>query len=116
MSPISTTDPKNGLQALLYHLPSSDFHDITVGFNGNQAEPGYDLVTGLGSPIANLVVTDLVGVAGIGDFMPLDQLSDQPPAIATVNGQIYVAWSGRNDELLNFMPVDSSLTPEPALS
>ena len=46
----------------IYHLPSSDFHDITVGYNGNNtlngynAGPGYDLVTGWGTPVANLLV------------------------------------------------------------
>jgi subtilase family serine protease len=32
------------------------FHDITSGSNGFDAAPGYDLVTGLGSPIANNLV------------------------------------------------------------
>jgi subtilase family serine protease len=46
----------------LYQLPAGDFHDITSGSNGGyQAGPGYDLVTGRGSPVANLVVRDLVG-------------------------------------------------------
>ena len=41
----------------LYQLPSSDFHDVTTGSNGTySAGTGYDLVTGLGSPIANLLV------------------------------------------------------------
>lgn len=31
----------------------SNFHDITSGNNGNAASVGYDLVTGIGSPIAN---------------------------------------------------------------
>jgi uncharacterized protein (DUF2141 family) len=44
----------------IYSLPSSDFHDITSGNNGFSAGPGYDLVTGRGSPIANLLVPDLV--------------------------------------------------------
>jgi hypothetical protein len=48
-------------QAALYQLPSGDFHDITGGSNGNLAAPGYDLATGLGSPIASLVVGGLVG-------------------------------------------------------
>jgi subtilase family serine protease len=44
----------------LYNLPSSDFNDITVGNNGTySATPGYDLVTGRGTPIANLLVPDL---------------------------------------------------------
>jgi subtilase family serine protease len=43
----------------LYCLPSSDFHDITTGNNGFAAGPGYDLATGLGTPIANVLVPDL---------------------------------------------------------
>jgi hypothetical protein len=45
----------------LYSLPAGDFHDIVSGDNGYPAGPGYDLATGLGSPIANLVVADLIG-------------------------------------------------------
>ena len=43
----------------IYGLASTDFHDITSGSNGFLAGLGYDLVTGRGSPIANLVVADL---------------------------------------------------------
>ncbi|HEV3260035.1 MAG TPA: S53 family peptidase [Gemmataceae bacterium] len=53
-SPLSTSQV---LAALYQHR--TDFHDITKGNNGHPAGPGYDLVTGLGSPIANLVVNDL---------------------------------------------------------
>jgi subtilisin-like proprotein convertase family protein len=58
----------NGLPALdgatqtlprLYTLPSNDFHDITTGNNGLPAGPGYDLVTGLGSPVGNLLIADM---------------------------------------------------------
>jgi hypothetical protein len=45
----------------LYSLPASDFHDITSGNSGYAAGPGYDLVTGRGSPIANLLVAGLAG-------------------------------------------------------
>jgi fibronectin type 3 domain-containing protein len=45
----------------LYQLPSADFHDITSGDNGGfSAGPGYDMVTGLGTPVANRVVADLL--------------------------------------------------------
>ncbi len=45
----------------LYQIPKSDFHDITSGSNGSfQATAGFDEVTGNGSPIANLVVNDLI--------------------------------------------------------
>ncbi|HEY1683707.1 MAG TPA: hypothetical protein VGG19_03005 [Tepidisphaeraceae bacterium] len=52
----------SGTQTLtdLYSLPSSDFHDITSGSNGSySATTGYDLVTGRGSPVANLLVPAL---------------------------------------------------------
>ncbi len=46
----------------LYALPSTDFHDITTGSNNEySAQPGYDLVTGLGTPLANLIVPALAG-------------------------------------------------------
>jgi subtilase family serine protease len=43
----------------LYSLPGSDFHDITTGNNGYPAGAGYDQATGLGTPVANLLVPDL---------------------------------------------------------
>jgi subtilase family serine protease len=55
----------------LYQLPSGDYHDVTSGSNGGYfAGPGYDLVTGRGSPVANLLVPALAG------FSP-----GQPPSI-----------------------------------
>ncbi len=47
--------------AAIYGLSASDFHDITTGSNGNAASAGYDLVTGRGTPIANALVSALVG-------------------------------------------------------
>ena len=38
---------------------AADFHDITSGFNGYNAATGYDMVTGLGTPKANVLVPDL---------------------------------------------------------
>ena len=45
----------------LYSLPSTDFHDIIYGSNGYSAGAGYDLVTGRGTPVANLLVPALAG-------------------------------------------------------
>ena len=39
---------------------------ITSGSNGYAARAGYNLVTGLGTPVANLLVPDLVGYQGPG--------------------------------------------------
>src|SRR5262249_45149607 len=44
----------------IYQLPPTDFHDITSGNNRLAASPGFDLVTGRGSPRANLLVPALV--------------------------------------------------------
>jgi subtilase family serine protease len=46
----------------IYSAPSTDFHDITSGHNAfYMATSGYDLVTGRGSPKANLLVGYLTG-------------------------------------------------------
>ena len=45
----------------LYSLPTSAFHDITTGSNGHAATTGYDLATGLGSAVANVLIPDLAG-------------------------------------------------------
>jgi hypothetical protein len=60
---LSSLDGPSETLPQLYQLPASAFHDITTGGNGFRAGPGYDLVTGLGSPIADRVVTGLVGEA-----------------------------------------------------
>ena len=45
----------------LYQLSTNDYHDITQGNNGYAAGVGYDLATGLGTPVASRVVGDLWG-------------------------------------------------------
>jgi subtilase family serine protease len=54
---------------MLYNMSSADYHDVTTGVtndnpfadNGYSASFGYDLTTGLGSPIANDFVMALAG-------------------------------------------------------
>jgi hypothetical protein len=58
---LGTLDGPSQTLPALYKLPTSDFHDITTGSNGAySAGTGYDLVTGIGTPIANDVVAGLV--------------------------------------------------------
>lgn len=61
----SSLDGATQLLPAIYQLSTADFHDVTSGSsNGTPtytAAAGYDLVTGRGSPIANLVIRDLVG-------------------------------------------------------
>jgi hypothetical protein len=74
----SGLDPTQVLQAI-YSLPTSDFHTITTGYNGFNAGAGYDTLTGLGSPVANLLISGLVSY---GVTIQLGQLAItvQPPA------------------------------------
>ncbi len=53
-------------QQALYSLPQADYHSITSGFNGYDAGPGYNLVTGLGTPMADRLVPDLIAWSGPG--------------------------------------------------
>jgi hypothetical protein len=51
----------NDAQQALYSLPRTDFNSITSGNNnGFDAGLGYNMVTGLGSPKANVLVSDLI--------------------------------------------------------
>ncbi len=46
----------------IYTFPQDDFNDILTGSNGTYtAGPGYDLLTGRGSPKADRVIRDLIG-------------------------------------------------------
>jgi subtilase family serine protease len=57
---LGTLDGTSQTLPMLYSLPSSDFHDITDGANARySAGPGYDMVTGRGSPYADRVVAAL---------------------------------------------------------
>jgi hypothetical protein len=99
--------PLNSALQAVYSLAAADFHDITMGSNGYSAGVGYDAVTGRGSPVANLVIRDLVAygaattapsalvggtsatqltvggafnaVAGVGDgSLAISRMKDQP--------------------------------------
>ena len=64
-SSLNSSSPTDTLQAL-YMLPQSDYNVIASGTNGYFAAAGYNLVTGLGTPVANLLVPDLIAYQGSG--------------------------------------------------
>jgi kumamolisin len=45
---------------------STSFHDITTGYNGYKATTGWDPVTGVGTPIANVAIPEIAA----GGFLP----------------------------------------------
>jgi hypothetical protein len=79
-SPLGNTT----LMPVLYSL-QSDFHDITTGTStGNptyKAGPGYDYVTGLGTPIANTLVPALIGTGGTTSPIEFTHLAVNPNPI-----------------------------------
>jgi hypothetical protein len=59
----ATLDGANQLLPAIYQIAATDpnaFHDITAGYNGHPAGPGYDFATGFGTPNAQYLVPDLV--------------------------------------------------------
>src|SRR5579863_1850156 len=80
----SSLDGATQTLPMLYSMAAKDFHDITSGNSSGSpnysAGPGYDLVTGRGTPYANLVVNDLVGVSNAAQLAP-----SMPPTLTTIS-------------------------------
>jgi hypothetical protein len=58
-----TLDGPSQLLPAIYHIAQTDpnaFQNISTGYNGYNAGPGYNLVNGLGTPNAQYLVPDLV--------------------------------------------------------
>jgi hypothetical protein len=90
----------SGAQLLtsLYQLPASDFHDVVAGSSsGNQAlsaTSGYDLVTGRGTPAANLIVSALVG--STSSVPAATHLGVSAPGSTTAGGTFSISVSALN--------------------
>jgi hypothetical protein len=63
ISGLTTLDGASQTLPLLYGLPANHFHDVTTGNTTFAAGPGYDLVTGRGSPVGNLLIPALASAA-----------------------------------------------------
>lgn len=77
--------PLANAQAAMYAVSRSDFFDITSGSNGAAATTGYDLASGLGSPIADLLIPDLATYTGSTNFT-VAALPPPPPKAAKSKG------------------------------
>ena len=66
---LGTLNGRSQTLPMLYSMPSDAFHDITTGISGgaggNPATPGYDLATGLGTPIADRMAANFVSTGNI---------------------------------------------------
>lgn len=81
----------------LYAAPSSDFRDITSGSTQFQsASAGYDLATGLGTPVANQVISYLASYGGSTTTTKQTAVTTPTGVKATVNpdNSVVLTWSG----------------------
>ena len=72
-----TLDGRSGTLPSLYTIAAANFHDVITGNNGFAAGPGYDLVTGRGTPTTSFVLTLS------GYHVPHLAFGQQPPASVT---------------------------------
>ena len=83
----------------------SNYHDITRGNNGFAATVGYDLVTGLGSPAANLMPALVSAVVGAPAKLAFTQQPTNSPFGAAISPVVAV---GVLDQFGNTVPTDNS--------
>ena len=70
---LPTLDGPSQTLPRLYAASDASFHDIISGSNGGfTAGPGYDLVTGRGSPVADVLIPTLTGLPAPATTPPVD--------------------------------------------
>src|SRR5262249_14155885 len=86
---LNSSSPTEAQQDL-YSLSQSDYNIIASGTNGGyNAAPGYNLVTGLGTPVANQLIPDLVAgnYPSTGEVAPIASgLNANPGFNASASG------------------------------
>jgi subtilase family serine protease len=95
--PVLNSASPTETQQALYSLGQSDYHVIASGTNGGyNAAPGYNLVTGLGTPMANLLVPDMVA----GNYPATGR-------VAAISSDLNAnpGWSGSGGGTFNVMAV-----------
>jgi len=79
-------NPVGFLNPTLYSLEAPQYaasmHDIISGSNGFQTAPGYDLVTGWGSPAGQGLIDQLTGASSTPSF----SISGTPAAVSVLQG------------------------------
>ena len=100
---LNSSSPTETQQAL-YSLPQADYNSITSGSNGYTANAGYNLVTGLGTPVADLMVPDLIDYQGPGTSYAGPTVG--PLLDATLDG----TWAGGGGGVTNAFNVFGALT------
>ncbi len=93
----------NETQQALYMLPQTDYHSTTSGFNGYNANAGYNLVTGLGTPVADHLVSDLVAYDGPDTSYSGPTVGQLQDTTYTDTGYEWFRRCGQRDERVQFL-------------
>jgi Domain of unknown function (DUF4082)/Fibronectin type III domain len=96
---IDATSPQEALTILYGNAATGAFHDITTGTSTGSpnytAGPGYDFVTGIGTPLANRVVQALDGnVSTSGDHLVVTATTSTVTAGASLSVTVAAQSSG----------------------
>lgn len=76
------------LNPLLYAQAGTGFRDIVQGSNGNyQAQPGYDMVTGLGVPKVQTLASALLQTPAPGANPPVTSPPEKSPPVKSPSGK-----------------------------
>lgn len=90
LSSLDATSPTEVMTTLYKNATSGIFHDVTSGYSVGSttyyAGTGFDYVTGLGTPKANLVVGALVGTPAT----PVDHLAVSAPTTSTAGASFTI--------------------------
>ena len=92
----------------IYQLGDTSFHDVVVGNNGYSAGPGYDLVTGRGSPVANRVVDGLTSLIVVNT--PADTI-DSDRSVTSLREAVLQANAHLGPDIISFtLPPSSTVS------
>lgn len=106
LATLGTTNNASQIRAAVFAAPSADFNDITVGSTEYEsAGPGYDLATGLGSPVANKLITYLASYTSTSSSGGGGTTSSSAPTApgnfsvsAASSSQINLSWTSSSGE------------------
>ena len=98
---IAGAPPLNGRNELLpalYNILQENYHDITAGSNGYSAVAGYDLVTGRGTPVANILVPSLLNIIPIASDTTPPTTPTNLIASSITNTSAVLNWAASADD------------------
>ena len=86
-TPLGSPSDPTATQEALYGVPQTDYNAVTTGSNGYSAGAGYNLVTGLGTPNASLLIPDLIAYNGVNNSGSTVTITSAPaPSVTAGNG------------------------------